>query len=330
MRSIALVICSFVIAVVSFPNVCFSAQVNGEVTLVNEDRIYAEFTVPVRQHAMMIVLSGRGEAVAGVAISERCVGVGPYQVVGRVSYIADAASFKAGKTVYVNSANVLAAPPKLQETKSETEENNTQVPGLCQFKFPADQDLKLYYYAAGQTVGYGAVGLGYNRTVRLSRSVGLEIDGGITTTGNVNSLQNMDITSDQLIKNASARLKFRYNHGLSFYAGFRYSEGKGNDDGWYTLVNNLVGKDFQSASEKPEGTVTLVGMEYGIGLRPFNKLSIYAGYIPEFRTDYGSIGVRSEPAYTAELRLGGGRGTFRLRGVKSEDYWIADLGITIR
>ena len=56
------------------------------------------------------------------------------------------------------------------------------------------------------------------------------------------------------------------------------------------------------------------------------RMSFSLGYIPKFRADYGSLGVLHEPGFTGELRFGAGGGAFRLRGIKSESYWLADLG----
>jgi hypothetical protein len=269
---------------------------------------------------MMIVLSGEGESVAGMAVADKCYGTGPYNVYGKVSFVSDAANMAAGKRVYVNSANVT------EVASSPT--SAAPLAGITQS--PTDRDMGLYYYAAGQTVGYGALGVGLNKTLRVSKGIGVELDGAISAVGNVDSQDPGTVNTDQLIKNLTGRLKFDFSPRFGVYSGYRWNEGRGDDEHWDNLSNNLYDKDFIAASDQEWGTVLTQGFEYGLTIRPARKFSMSFGYIPEYRADYGGIGVLSEAAYTSEIRFGSGPGSVRLRGLTTEDYWQADLGITIR
>ena len=174
------------------------------------------------------------------------------------------------------------------------------------------------------------MGLGYERTVQLSSMLGVEFDAGITGLGNVNA-QNPDVVdTDQLMKSLTGRVKLDFTRGFGCYPGYRWNQGRGDAVSWGNVTQGLDGKNFVAPSSEDPGTVMLQGLEYGLTLRPISKLGFSMGYIPKYRIDYGSFGVRSEPAYTAQIRFGGKSGAVRLRGIKSDDYWLADLGITIR
>jgi hypothetical protein len=300
-----------------------AARVMGEVYQVNNDVILASFPVPIHPRALMTILKGEGETVAGLAIAQKCVGdAPPYQVTGALYFTMDAVAVTAGKKVYVNSINAGAAP-------SSNDPPEVAKPAPF-YKPPSDQDLRLYYYAAGQTVGYGAFGLGYERSVRLYKSVSLELDGGVTGVGNLDSQNGEDVNADQLIKNINGRLRVDLSKGFAVYAGYRWNEARGDDDKWGMLVERLNGTRYTAKSDNEAGTVLLRGMEYGVTVRPFKRFSMSAGCIPAYINDFGTLGVVSRPAYTGELRFGGGRGAVRLRGITTTDYWLADLGITIR
>lgn len=296
----------------------YSTRVTGRVIEISGQNLTADFPVPVKPSSIMVVLAGSGEAVAGTAVSRQCSGAGPYCVRGSILFVGDAVNLVAGREVYVNSMDTLPAPSKVTDPEPQP------VAG------PSANDLKLYYYAAGQNVGYGTLGLGYERSVRISRGLGLELDGGITAVGNLNSQDASVVDTDQLIKSLNARTRFDFSDTAGFYAAYRWSEGRGDDQSWSRLVNNLPGKTFVAPSEFDDGTVRQQGLEYGLTFRPTGKFALSVGFIPQYRTDYGMFGVCTAPGYTGELRFGTGRGALRLRGIKSDDYWQADLGITIR
>ncbi|MEN6357350.1 MAG: hypothetical protein ABFD83_09730 [Armatimonadota bacterium] len=298
-------------------------RVMGEVYQVNNDVIVAGFPVPIHPRALMTVLKGDGDSVAGLAIAQKCSGdAPPYQVTGTLYFTMDAVAVAAGKKVYVNSINAGAAPSSIDPPAA--------VEPAPFYKPPSDQDLKLYYYAAGQTVGYGAFGLGYERSVRLYKAVSLELDGGVTGVGNLDSKSGDEVNADQLIKNLNGRLRIDLSKGFAVYTGYRWNEARGDDERWDTLVDHLNGTKYTAKSDNEAGTVLLKGMEYGLTVRPFKRFSMSAGYIPAYINDFGALGVVSRPAYSGELRFGGGRGAVRLRGITTTDYWLADLGITIR
>lgn len=296
----------------------FSGQVNGQVTRVVDDLVAATFPVPVHPRSVMVILSGNGDSVAGMGVSEMCRGNGPYEVTGRIMTVMDPLALTAGKTVYVNAINTDPAPSVITPTHVAPYKGG-----------PVDQDLKLDHYATGQTVGYGALGVGYDRTIKLSRSLGFELDGGLSGVGDVKTNDAKNVGLDQLTKSADARLKVDFGPWFGTYTAYRWSEAQGDSENLQALQNELQGKTFVAASQAAAGTVITQGLEYGLTLRPAKRLTLSAGYIPSLRADYGSFGVRSEPGYSAELRFTAGRGAVRLRGITSDGYWLGDLGITI-
>ena len=318
MRILAtLVLCCLILTTLSVAG--WAEHVFGKVTSVQGKAITASFPTPVSPNAIMVIRTGEGEAVAGTAVTKRCSGSGPYEVLGTILFVSDSLNLTAGKEAYVNAIDTMPPPSRIDPPISYHRSSG-----------PPTHDLKLYYYAAGQTVGYGTLGIGYERTLRVNRGVGLELDGGITAVGNVNGQNPKVVDTDQLIKTASGRVRFDFSDFAGFYTAYRWNEGRGDADHWNDLTGKLAGKLFTSKSQFDDQTVMTQGLEYGLTLRPWNRLAISAGYIPEYRADYGTLGVRSTPAYTAELRFGTNHGAFRLRGIKSDDMWQADLGITIR
>lgn len=317
MRILAtLVLCCLVLTMFSVAG--WAEHVFGKVTSVEGKTITASFPTPIEPNAIMVVRSGEGESVAGTAVSKRCYGNGPYEVVGTILFVSDSLNLSAGKEVYVNAIDTTPPPSRLDPPVTYRSVN------------PPTHDLKLYYYAAGQTVGYGTLGLGYEKTLRVNKGVGLELDGGITAVGNVNGDNPNVVDTDQLIKTLNGRVRFDFSDFAGFYTAYRWNEGRGDGNHWSDLTSNLIGKHFASPSQFDTQTVLTQGLEYGVTFRPWNKFALSAGYIPEYRADYGTLGVRSTPAYTAELRFGTNHGALRLRGIKSDDLWQADLGITIR
>lgn len=296
----------------------WSERVYGKVTSVFGKTISATFPTPVSSNAVMVVLTGEGDSVAGTAVSRKCSGTGPCEVMGGILFVSDPLNLSAGKDVYVNSVDTLPAPSRIELANSDTAA-----------KTPT-HDLKLYYYAAGQTVGYGALGLGYERTVRVSRGLGVEFDGSIAAVGNVNGSSPDVVNTDQLIKSLNGRVRFDCSDFCGFYTAYRWNQGRGDDDHWNEVIKKLQGKDFIAPSSFNTEQVMLHGLEYGITLRPIGTMSLSLGYIPQYRADYGTIGVRTMPGYTGELRFGTHHGGVRIRGIKSDDYWQADLGVTIR
>lgn len=298
-------------------------RVMGEVYKVNNDVIVASFPVPIHPRALMTILKGENDTVAGLAIAQKCSGdAPPYEVTGALYFTMDAVAVTAGKKVYVNSINAGAAPSSIDPPAA--------VKPAPFYKPPSDQDLKLYYYAAGQTAGYGAFGLGYERSVRLYKAISLELDGGVTGVGNLDSQSGDKVSADQLIKNLNGRLRIDLSKSFAVYSGYRWNQANADDDKWDTLVEHLAGTSYTAKSDNDAGTVLLKGMEYGLIIRPFKRFSMSAGYIPSYINDFGTLGIVSRPAYTGELRFGGNRGAVRLRGITTTDYWLADLGITIR
>lgn len=314
--------CVLLVCLLIFPTASYAARVMGQISQVANDTVTAVFPVPVRERSMMMLLAGEGESIAGLAMSQSCAGERPpYVVTGHVYLTMDAVHIAAGKKVYVNSLNTSAAPSSAN-------------PGATGFAAggPANpnNDLRLYYFAGGQTAGYGALGLGYERRIGLARSIAIELDGGITGIGSVSD-GNADIVSaDQFIKNLNGRLKFDFGPRFGAYSGYRWNQGRAESKKWGDISDDLIGRNFVAPSSLDSGTVQTQGLEYGISLSPSRSVTLLAGYVPKFRQDFGSIGVLSEPAYTAELRFGFANRMLRLRGLQSDDYWIADMGITIR
>ncbi|MCE5321868.1 hypothetical protein LLG46_00975 [bacterium] len=319
------VICAMCLIVLLFAPYCpaDAERVMGEVYQVSNDVIVASFPVPVHPRALMTILKGDGDSVAGLAIAQKCNGdAPPYDVTGALYFTMDAVAVSAGKKVYVNSFNAGAAPSSIDPPAA--------VKPAPFYKPPSDQDLKLYYYAAGQTVGYGAFGLGYERSVRLYKAISLELDGGVTGVGNLDSQSGDSLNADQLIKSLNGRLRVDLCKGFAVYTGYRWNQARGDDEKWETLVKHLGGTKFDAASDNERGIVQFKGMEYGFIVRPFKRFSVSAGYIPEYISDYGTLGVIGRPAYSGEVRFGGGRGAVRFRGITTTDYWLADMGVTIR
>jgi len=300
----------------------FQSQVIGEITEVSGKTITASFPAQVRTNSMMIIYAGENEDVAGMAVAEKCWGKGPCSVRGRLAFISKAESISTGKRVYVNSVNA-AAIPEVPVDTAGVASSAARYPS-------ADQDLGFYYYAADQPASYGVFGVGYERSVRFTRGIAFELDAGITGIGSLDDQNGQEINVNQSVKSLNGKLKLDFFRGMGAYTAYRWSQGKGDDDRWNDVTENLQGKTFNAKSDITSGNVRLQGLEYGLTLRPVGKLAMSVGYIPALRTDYGSYGVRSEPGYSGELRLGTKYGAIRLRGITSDDYWLADLGITIR
>ena len=300
-------------------------QVFGSVTKTAKDTIVAEFNVRVKNKSMMVILTGESQSVSGVAISEKCTGDGPYNVVGKLYFATNGNEIVAGKKVYIDPSNAIGVP-----------KNPSPPAAAGMIAQPTSKsrsvynDLKLYYYAAGQNVGYGALGVGYERTLRLTPGLGLQLDGGVTGFGTVNTKNPDEIDTSQMIKSLNGRLNMDFGRGVGVFSAYRWSEGRGEEDNWDRVAENLKGKRFAAASNQDEGDVVLQGLEYGLTLRPVDSFSLSLGYLPKLRADYGSLGVRDEPGYSAELRFGTRYGAVRLRGISSDNYWLADLGVTIK
>lgn len=307
-------------------------RVTGEISGIVKNIVKASFPVPVKPHSIMIIPKGKSESVVAMAVSDKCTGRGPYTVTGKIYYVANGPGVSADEQdIYVDSLNTEGVVTTKADTNVPKIVPVAAKPvALQSAPKPTNSDLKLYYYAAGQNVGYGALGLGYNRTLKLSRGIGIEIDGGITGIGNINDTDRSEVDTEQLIKSLNGRLKMDFGPSFGIYSGYRWNEGRGDQDRWNNLSGKLQGKDFVAPSSMDSGTVLLQGIEYGVSLRSSRKMSLSVGYIPKFRADYGSMGVLSEPGYTGELKFGTRSGAIRLRGVKSPNYWLADLGITIR
>ena len=314
-----------ILLLLSCGQVC-AGRVTGRVTEVAGGRITAEFPVPVLGNSMMIVLTGTGEAVAGLAISDRCRGDGPYTITGKLQFVSDPEAMCAGKQVYVDSANVGQAPSRPKRAAARQQSGANVEP--CPSAVP-NQDLRLYYFAAAQPVGYGALGLGYDRTIKLGRMLGIELDAGITTLGTVDTQEASFPTEYEVLKTATGRVKLDLAPALGLYSAYRWSEARGGNDNWATLSQKLSDVDFDAPSSLRAGTVLQQGLEYGLTLRPGGNTALSFGYIPSFRSEFGQLGMCTQPAYTGELRFGGGAGALRIRGIRSEDYWQADLGISI-
>jgi len=270
---------------------------------------------------MMIVLSGHGDAVAGTAVSSKCTGEGPCEVTGRLLFVADTEALLAGKKIYVNAVNTLPAPSHIVQTKNTHPADPVNMPS---------NDLKLYYYAVGETAGYGLLGAGYERTVRVTKGIGVQVDAGIAAVGNVSGDDPNIVNTDQLIQNLNGRVKFDATKSFGLYTAYRWNQTRADQQHWNDLSQKLIDKDFIAASSLDEQIVQSQGLEYGFTLRPVSRLEVSLGYIPQYRSDFGTFGVLTEPAYTAELRFSTGIGACRLRGISYSDFWQADFGITIR
>ncbi len=325
MRSLARLISYALLLALICCSVAWSARVTGKVSAVKGKTVTAVFPTGIEPNAMMIVLAGEGESVAGTAVVQTCAGTGPYEVTGRLLFVSDAENLVAGRDCYVNSLEAIPATSNLEVPLCPP----TVVPASRALGYPPTHDLKLYYYAAGQTAGYGTVGLGYERTLRVNRGLALELDAGITALGNVNGENPKVVDTEQVIWTANGRARFDFSDFAGFYAAYRFSKARGDDDHWGDVLDRLSGP-VVGPSQFDDRTVMSQGLEYGITLRPWDKLAISAGYIPQYRTDVGTVGVQTAPAYTGELRFGTRVGALRLRGIKCEDLWQADLGITIR
>lgn len=324
MRSLAKLICCCLLLTLIFSSVAWSARVTGKVTSVNGKTIKAVFPTGVEPNAMLIMLSGVGESVAGTAVVQTCSKTEPYEISARLLFVSDSENLVAGRDCYVNAIETLPAPSRIAAPVRAV------VPASRALGYPPTHDLKLYYYAAGQTAGYGTVGLGYERTLRVNRGLALEVDAGITAVGNVNGGNPKVVDTNQAIMTANGRARFDFSDFAGFYTAYRWTQARGDDQRWGDVLDNISGKPFVGPSQFDDQMVMMQGLEYGVTVRPWNKLAISAGFIPQYRTDFGTIGVQTTPAYTGELRMGTRVGGLRVRGIKADDYWQADLGITIR
>ena len=314
MTRVVLSIFAALIACIAACAPAWCGRLYGEVTSVTEYAITTSFSAAVKPGSAMIVMSGDGESVSGMAISQHCRGRGPYEVSGTISWVSDPTNFKTGRKCYVNSLNASAIPagrPAHPPAK------------------PATNDLGIYYYSAAQKVGYGALGLGLEKFLNLGTGASLDLDGGITGLAAVGADNGGSLETSSLLKNLYGRLNLNLASGCAFYSGYRWSKGRGGDDQWDVITRDLQGRTFAAASSEDTGVVALRGLEYGLALHMSPTASLSVGYIPALRTDFGGLGVLSEPARTAELRFGDPRGGIRIRGLSGQDYWLADLGITI-
>lgn len=324
MRSLARLIFCFVSLTLIFSSVVWSARVTGKVTAVDKKTITAAFPCGVEPNAMVIVLTGEGESVAGTAVVQTCSGTGPYEITARLLFVSDPVNLLAGRDCYVNALETVPMPSRIE----------MPVPAPCPASralgYPPTHDLKLYYYAAGQTAGYGTVGLGYERTLRVNRGLALEVDAGITTVGNVSGANPKVVDTNQAIMTANGRARFDFSDFVGFYTAYRWTQARGDDQHWMDVLDKTSGKPLVGPSQFDDQTVMQQGLEYGMTVRPGRDLAISAGFIPQYRSDFGTIGVQSAPAYTGELRIGTRVGAMRVRAIKCDDLWQADLGITIR
>ena len=281
----ALVVACLVI-VFGCPLQGWGSSVVGQVIDVPGATLTATFPVPIRPDSVMIVRTGDGEGVAGMAISEKCSGTGPYKVTAKVAMVTDADNFTAGKNICVDSANALAAPSCRGNAASAITRPAPPAARpappmkLAQSAGPADifdRDLNFYYYAAGQTVGYGAFGLGYDHSLRISQGMGLELDGAIAALGSVNGANPRSVNTDQRVSSASGRLKFDFSQSVGTYAAYRWSEAEGRSSEWNQLSQRLQGTQFIAASEGSAGTVLSQGIEYGFTILTAGPAQFFAG-----------------------------------------------------
>jgi len=312
-----------VVAVIACLIACTSAwcgRLYGEVTRVTENSITCSFPAEVKQGSAMIVMSGEGESVSGMAISQGCRGRGPYEVTGAIQWISDQANFQSGKTVYVDSLNASAIPSRLVVSGPSA----NAAPGR-----PTSNDLGLYYFASAQKVGAGPLGLGVEKVLDGGCGSSLELDAGVTGMAGLGVNKDNSGETGSLIENLSARLNVKMAPGGGLYSRYRWSKAKGSDEQWQAISRGLQGKTFAGPSNEDAGVVTLRGIEYGLAFNMSQKATLSLGYIPELLTDFGGIGVLEEPARTAEIRYGDSRRAIRIRGLSWTEYWVVDLGITI-
>ncbi len=86
-----------------------SEEVVGEVVRVSDNSIV--FGFPVRDRSLVMILSGQGRAIAGLALSTKCAGnKPPYQVIGLLYLAVDLLNIFVGRRALVNSLNTIAAP----------------------------------------------------------------------------------------------------------------------------------------------------------------------------------------------------------------------------
>lgn len=293
-----------------------AGKLYGKITKVTDHTITARFEAGVKATSMMIVMLEDKESVAGMAISERCDGAGPFDVTGTVEWITEPSAFKIGNLVYVDTSRASTIPRAYVQAQ--------------QSALPFEHDLNFYYSAAWQNAGYGALGLGLERTIRLSPHLRLVADAAATARGDIGNDNGSAANSDNLIKNLGGKLKLDVFRDLGVYAGYRWTEGRSDSTRWQRISEDLSGKDLNGPTSVESGTVLLRGVEYGLNLFSSRRLSLSVGYFPEVRADYGGIGYRREPGTSAEVRLGTGHGAIRFRGIKSDGYWATDVGITIR
>ena len=299
----------------------FATRVTGEVTRVENRDIAASFPVPVRTGSMMMVLAGDGDAIAGAAIVQRCEGSSPpYAVSAGLLFATDSVGLRAGSKAYVDSVNTSPAPSSLIRRPS----------GVHPRTLPRAGDLGAYYYAASQTVGYGAFGLGCEQTLRFTPTMAVVADVGATGVGIMKDGKRNAISIEQYVTSANTRLQLDFVPEVALYSGLRWSLARGNSEQWKTISSRLGDETFSAPSSIKAGWVETRGIEYGATIRPAPDLALSAGYIPSLRVDYGSLGVRGQPAYTGEMRVAFWDLILRMRGVATDKYWMADLGITIR
>lgn len=294
-----------------------SARLEGQVTSVTEKEIIAMFPAAVEDGSPMVVLTGKGENIAGVAISEGCEGGGPYQVKGHITWISDVMNLSAGKLVYVNPIHARAIP----SPKPKMSENSEFY-----------QPLGFYYYTTAQKIGYGALGLGLESFLNMGSGFILEANGGISGFNLTQASGDGVSTNKQIFKSFDGRIRMNIEGGNSVYAGYRFqqSQGSGSEDRWQQLVDELEGQTFSGRSNLSSGTIKMSGLEYGMVFASSDEGVVSLGYIPRLETDYGGIGVRAIPAYTIELRTKSSKNGVRLRGIGCKDYWAIDLGISFR
>lgn len=308
--AVALLLCALCVPV-------SSARLEGQVTSVTEREITAMFPAAVNDGSPMVVLTGHGENIAGVAISECCEGEGPYQVKGHITWISDVMNLSAGKLVYVNSIDARAIPSPKPKTPDNTEYY---------------QPLGFYYYTTAQKIGYGALGLGLESFLDLGSGFILEADGGISGFNLTQASSDHVASNKQVFKSFAGKIRMNIEGENGLYAGYRYqqSQGSGDDNRWQQLADELDDQAFSGQSGIGSGKIKMSGIEYGLMFASGGDGVVSLGYIPSLETDYGGIGIRTTPGYTIELRSKGNKNGARLRGIACQDYWAIDLGISFR